>query len=231
MLVDVGRELEAGDVIKPLVEFAEKEEKANEVTQAINTFFRGNMHYWYGTYFAKLGDRDKQIEHLTKAIEAYPGNIDILIAMYRLPDPDAKWKQDVQKRIDAHLGKCRSVIDKFEEVIRRQPNFEGAASNDLATAYNELAWLISNTSGDSKEAVRASLRSLELSPDNEAYLDTLGRCYFAAGDLENAVKYQRRAVAAAPHVQVMQRQLKVLRKSPRGFPSQGRSRSDPKKPN
>jgi tetratricopeptide (TPR) repeat protein len=130
--------------------------------------------------------------------------------MYRVPNPDEKWKQDVQRRIDAHLGRCRTTISKYEEIIRSRPNMEGMGSDQLATDYNELAWLISNTSGDFQEAVKASQRSLELSPNNEAYLDTLGRCYYAAGDFEKAVESQRKAVEAAPHIQVMQRQLKVF---------------------
>lgn len=209
-LYDLGREMEAADVLKPSVEHVDKENKETEISQMVKSVFRGNMHYRYAMHYAKVGDREKQIEHLNQAIKAYPDNIDILIAMYRLPNPEEKWKQDVQKRIDAHLGQCRTLISRFEEVLRMQPNREGLAGSGLATAYNELAWLISNTSGDYQEAIRASQRSLELDNDSPAYLDTLGRCYFAAGDLENAVKFQRRAVKAMPFMQIMQRQLKVF---------------------
>lgn len=210
MLVDASRELEAAEVVEPLVEFAKEQPKESDVAQLINNYFLGNMHFWRGSYFARLGDRDKQMEHLSKAIEVAPKNIDILIAMYRVPNPDEKWKQDVQRRIDAHLGRCRTTIKKYEEIIRSRPNMEGMGSDQLATDYNELAWLISNTAGDFQEAVKASQRSLELSPNNEAYLDTLGRCYYAAGDFEKAVESQRKAVEAAPHIQVMQRQLKLF---------------------
>jgi outer membrane protein assembly factor BamD (BamD/ComL family) len=41
----------------------------------------------------------------------------------------------------------------------------------------------------------------------------LGRCYFAAGDLENAIKYQRQAVEKHPQVQVMRRQLAMFEKA------------------
>ncbi len=49
---------------------------------------------------------------------------------------------------------------------------------------NQFAWLVANTQGDVQAALESSRRSLELIPDDPGYLDTLGRCYFAAGDLE-----------------------------------------------
>ena len=52
--------------------------------------------------------------------------------------------------------------------------------------------------------------SLELDPGNASYLDTLGRCYFATGDLESAVEAQRKAIEMHPHLMVMRRQLKLF---------------------
>jgi hypothetical protein len=79
--------------------------------------------------------------------------------------------------------------------------------------YNQWAWLIANTEGDYAKAVRFSRRSLDLEPGTPSFLDTLGRCYFSAGDVENAAKSQREAVALIPHMQVMQRQLKEFEKA------------------
>jgi hypothetical protein len=41
----------------------------------------------------------------------------------------------------------------------------------------------------------------------------LGRCYYSAGNYEKAVESQREAVRLIPHMQVMQRQLKVFEKT------------------
>jgi hypothetical protein len=38
----------------------------------------------------------------------------------------------------------------------------------------------------------------------------LGRCYYAVGDLESAVKAQREAVRRHPHLQVMRDQLQLF---------------------
>jgi Flp pilus assembly protein TadD len=76
-----------------------------------------------------------------------------------------------------------------------------------------LAWLVGNTEGDLDEALRASHRSLELAPETSGYLDTLGRCYFARGDCEKAVKYQSRAVDLDPHSGQIRRQLDFFKQA------------------
>jgi tetratricopeptide (TPR) repeat protein len=38
----------------------------------------------------------------------------------------------------------------------------------------------------------------------------LGRCYYAVGDYENAIKYQRRAVELEPFAMSMKRQLQLF---------------------
>jgi predicted Zn-dependent protease len=48
---------------------------------------------------------------------------------------------------------------------------------------------------------------LELMPDTPSFLDTLGRCYYSAGELEKAIEAQQQAIALVPHMRVMQRQL------------------------
>ncbi len=64
--------------------------------------------------------------------------------------------------------------------------------------YNQWAWLVSNTEETSRSGEALSLHSLELSPNEPSYLDTLGRCYFlSAGDVENAIKSQQKAVEPA----------------------------------
>jgi tetratricopeptide (TPR) repeat protein len=122
-----------------------------------------------------------------------------------LQDADDGWRADTRQRI----GK---LSQKFEHDIAESPN-------DPIT-YNQLAWLIANTEGDYEKAVRYSRRSLELlgaandyletAARRASFLDTLGRCYYAVGDYEQAVKNQREAVQLIPHMQVMQRQLKLF---------------------
>lgn len=148
----------------------------------------------------KKGDHAAERKHLDLAY-AYQTDMqdpDILIAMYRLPNQDEAYRAKVKERI-------RQAANDVDQLIEKYP--------DEALWYNHWAWLVSNTEGDFSKAVRYSHRSLELSPDSPSYLDTLGRCYYAAGDLGSAIKYQRQAVEKHPQVQVMRRQLTTFEKA------------------
>lgn len=140
-------------------------------------------------------DYEAQRAHLTQATEKFNQDPDILIALYRLPPGADDQRQAVTASIRRVAGEIQKQIDDYPTA---------------AMFYNQWAWLIANTEGDQRKAVEYSLKSLELSPDEPSYLDTLGRCYFAVGDLENAVKSQRKAVELAPHYQVMRRQLALF---------------------
>ncbi len=87
------------------------------------------------------------------------------------------------------------------------------ASFQLALSNNQLAWLIANTEGDFDEAIRCSAKSLVLQPNRSGFLDTLGRCYYAKGDYENAVKYQSQAVALEPHSPLIVTQLALFQQA------------------
>ncbi len=115
--------------------------------------------------------------------------------MYRSKDSDSAYRKRTAKLI-------REVNKRVESNIQQDP--------DNAQWYNQWAWLVSNTKGDYAKAVKYSLHSLELSPDSPSLLDTLGRCYYAAGDLENAIKVQRQAIEGHPHLLVMRRQLELF---------------------
>ncbi len=79
---------------------------------------------------------------------------------------------------------------------------------------NQYAWLISNTEGDYKKALDYSLQSIELTSDDPsqtaAQLDTCGRCYFALGQYDDAIRMQKRAIKLTPHTPSMERQLKLF---------------------
>lgn len=156
----------------------------------------GNYHFYRACQYLAEKDLPRAKSELDLAINFDPKDADILIAMYRFPQADADWHRGVVDRI-------HKMADKFQRDIDDNPR---DPSN-----YNQWAWLISNTEGDVHRAIRYSQRSLELNNHGESgessFLDTLARCYFAAGDYENAVKYERRAIEKNDHLQVMRRQL------------------------
>jgi tetratricopeptide (TPR) repeat protein len=132
------------------------------------------------------------------------GNPDIVISLYRnLHDPQDKtlfrgyFKQMVERyRADVTEQEKLLALDQVQRNPRR-----------LAESCNQLAWLLANCETNLDEALYLSQRSLDFNPDTDAYLDTYARCCFAAGRLEDAIKFQKKAIAASPHSRSMRNQL------------------------
>jgi Tfp pilus assembly protein PilF len=95
------------------------------------------------------------------------------------------------------------TLERLEDEIRALP--------DEPNGYNEYAWLVANTEGDVKQAIRYSKKSLEISVDNASYLDTLAHCRFAAGDRAAAVRIQSLAHRQEPHNRTILRNLERFR--------------------
>jgi tetratricopeptide (TPR) repeat protein len=161
-----------------------------------------HFHYYVACQYHESKEWEREREELQLAIDLDATDADVLIAMYRVPESDERWRAAAIRRI-------RDLARDFQRQVEAAP--------DEPNAYNQWAWLVSNTEGDFQQAIRYSLRSLELNRSGDSaaasYLDTLGRCYYAAGDYENAVKYQRQAVEKSGYVQTMRRQLDLFEKA------------------
>lgn len=164
---------------------------------------RARLHYFHACALSAPGDHKKRIEHLLAAIEADETDADVLIALYRDQQLDMQQRDETRQRII-------KAADEFRGKIQQEP--------DNPSPYNQLAWLIANTDGDRNEALRCSQKSVELvraDPDaagsEASLLDTLGHCYFALGDYENAVKFQSRAVKLDRHSGLMHKALHEFR--------------------
>ena len=72
------------------------------------------------------------------------------------------------------------MIQAATEKLRQEAAMlpETATPSDEASAHNQLAWIVGNTTGDMNEALEHALRAVELSPESGAYLDTLAHVYF-----------------------------------------------------
>ncbi len=121
--------------------------------------------------------------------------------MYRLQPADEAWKTETRELIEDAVKQFTDTLAELKQ------QGEDTYQSELASTYNQLAWLIGNTEGDYEAAVRYSHNSLDIRPQTAGYLDTLGRCYFAIKDYENAVRYQRRAAKLEPFSEQIQRQL------------------------
>lgn len=159
---------------------------------------RARIRYFRACHAEALGDRAGRVDELRAGLDSDPLDVDVLIALYRITDLEPELRQRTRRLI------AEGTVE-FRRQIEEEPNDP--------TPYNQLAWLLSNTEGDQDLALRSSQKSLELKPDEAAYLDTLGRCYYAQGDYGNAVKYQTKAVEIDPHSGLMKKQLAVFREA------------------
>jgi tetratricopeptide (TPR) repeat protein len=216
MLHDYEQYQEAADTIEPLAKAVKNEGQVGQLYTELHRYYRGRMnlpepkavsarlHFYRACQYHAEKDWKREQDELQLAIKFDPTDADVLIAMHRVPEANDAWRQDVRQRID-------NISRQFQQEIEEKPGDPNP--------YNQWAWLISNTEGDFQKAIRYSHRSIELIPAGSgksaggSFLDTLGRCYFAAGDIQNALKYQREAIKKVDYMQVMHRQLAQFEKA------------------
>ena len=190
---------------------AEKErlEKNNSGNDAQHdyAFLLGNFNYYSGK--AAFLNRELRIANsfYQQALKFYPENPDILIAM-KASCPGGVDDQSYQKTLTERIAAFHETIASLErEVINADRILRQNKEYLLAAQCNQLAWLLANTNERPSEAVQLSLRSLELIPDYGIYQDTLARCYFTAGNIDQAIATQELAVKNEPFQRSMLRQL------------------------
>jgi len=202
MLHDQGKEAEAGKTLHELIDQLATQPDLLPLLQPSLGGIRSRMYYFQAEDERLKGNVAKQTELLDKAISHDATDADVLTALWRLPNQAPARKQET-------IRKIKAAADAFRREIRESP--------ETVSGYNQLAWLLGNTLGETDramadEAVQASLKSLELAPRNAGYLDTLARCYYAQGDLEAAVRHQAEAAAMEPHSGQIRRQLEQFQK-------------------
>lgn len=218
ILHDQDRDLDAAKILQGVVEIMKQPQVLKDISEGFQRDpggIRSRMYYFFAQHHAQQKELKKHQEFLEKGIAEDPRDADVLIAMHRLPDSDAAWKEKTESTISKAVKHFQEEVKKYETLFRQadSPVQQDAVRRKLASANNQLAWLVANTMGDLDEALRCSHRSLELRPGSAGYLDTLAHCYYAKRDYKNAVKHQLEAVKGEPHSSQMQRQLKVFQKA------------------
>lgn len=215
MLYDVRDPLGAAKVWQELVDGLDTQPEVAARFGERKQFFRSRMHYFYAEHYGRTNDRVLQEEQLELGVKHDETDADVLIAMYRLPDADERWKKRTRQLIAAAAAHFQELNQRWTKIAEQPLDAEQREQVDenLANLCNQFAWLVANTEGDKDEALRCGLRAVELAPKTASYLDTLSHCYFAKQDFENAVRYQTIAVQREPHSQQIRRQLDVFRKA------------------
>jgi len=83
-------------------------------------------------------------------------------------------------------GKLELAAEKLRKCIEIDPS-------NAAQAYNYLGYMWADKGENLPEALELIKQALVLSPEEGAYLDSLGWCYFRMGDFANAVTHLRQA--------------------------------------
>ncbi len=198
----------AADVLKPLAEGFSLDDQDNLPGPFNSGRELAAFHLFYSGLAAIAdGDLVAARERLVQSNQLYP-NPDVVIAMKSIAD-----EEPMRSVFEEHFAKMaedyRVSVASHEKALAEAPDRMTRASvaSNLASACNQLAWLLSKCETSPEEAINLSWRSLEFSPSEPAFLDTLGRCYFAAGKFSDAVAAQEQAVAAAPYDRMMRVQL------------------------
>ncbi|MFN3192318.1 MAG: hypothetical protein ACE361_17540 [Aureliella sp.] len=167
-----------------------------------------SYHYYAGLAAIDAGEDDAARDHLKTAIKLQDDNPDIVIAMRRVAD-SSEFRELYESKFEQMRSEFRkSVIERQDELAANPLRIQRrSVETNLAMACNQLAWLLGKCETDLDEAIQLSELSNRLVENNPAYLDTLGRCYFSAGRVEDAVETQRQAVKLAPFERLMVMQL------------------------
>jgi tetratricopeptide (TPR) repeat protein len=206
MLHDLDRDADAAGVLREMVEKMEQDETIRDAVET-NSNRRSPEEIISRMYFFAAQDQVKRKQYadaqrsLEKGAAANDQDADLLIAMYQLPQADDAWKQKTETMISTAAAEFKETVERMQQYIDEADDLSRSDSAEALQAMfcNQYAWLIGNTRGDVQEAIRLSLRSLEIRPEAAGYMDTLAHCYYTAGEYENAVKWQTRAAKLDPH--------------------------------
>lgn len=198
MLHDMGRNEEASAAMGVIAKlFESRRLQPLEYTSLEKT--QGRRHYFLACHARDRGETEKYRTELLEAIKNDPNELDALIALYRIPDLD----EAIRKR-------TITMIETAAEQLRQ----EAVALPDDASAHNQFAWVVGNTTGDMQEALDHALQAVKLSPESGAYLDTLAHVYFyGLQDIDKAVETQAKAVKFMPHSGLIVKKYELFRKA------------------
>jgi tetratricopeptide (TPR) repeat protein len=212
MLHERGKNAEAADLMAKTIEdlkkqFSAQPDNRRQPGRSDLAEYQSQVNYFRSIVAKENGDLKTEATLLREALDLNPGDIDVLIGAYRLREQTDAERERVEKLIATTVGQYKANI----ALALKEPQLNESDSRALAANYNQTAWLVANTTGDFADALRMSQESLKLDPDRAGYLDTLARCHFAVGDLEQALAVQTKAVELDPHSGLMNEQLALFR--------------------
>ncbi len=224
LLADGAEFDKAAELMKPMVERLESDSAfAKELDADFGLFqnetsadgddstftdrFRANYYFYRAKTLVKNGDLNSAKADFREALRLHPANIDIAIMMWKNRDDEA-WNREADKAVDDAVKHFAAILPKLERAVRMYgPNDFATHRKNYANALNTYAWLLVCTDREPENALSLSQQACQLQPDYPAYLDTLARCCFKVGRVEEAVRIQKRAIALEPYTREIARAL------------------------
>jgi tetratricopeptide (TPR) repeat protein len=169
------------------------------------------LHIAHATLLADLGKNDQAVAEVKKLMDG-KNDRETDMTLAQLYDKARKF-DDAGKALDA--AEKLSANDDEKEMVwfMRGAMYERMKKIDLAevefrkvlkvdpdsaAALNYIGYMLADRNMRLPESLDLITKALELSPDNGAYLDSLGWVYFRMGRLPEAEENLRRAVAKTP---------------------------------
>ncbi len=132
-----------------------------------------------GEIFRELELHEEIVALFGEALQAYPGNADLLYA---------------RALSAAHLGRVDILERDLRAVLEQDP--------DHADALNALGYTLADQTDRYHEALGYIERALELKPNNPAILDSMGWVQYRLGNHSESLRYLRRALELLPDPEV-----------------------------
>jgi tetratricopeptide (TPR) repeat protein len=190
---------------------SEKPEKAVEVLQKVLAENSNHIdsNFGIGLAYQELGNFEKAEYHLRKTIEISPDRLqayDSLGFLYLMFEKPGKAVEILQQllakdpdRVEGNygIGMAYQELGNFEKAeyhlrkaITLAPHHEDA--------HNALGYLFAENGTNLDEAVKLVKKALRKSPQNGAYLDSLGWTYYKQGKLNEALTELEKALDYMP---------------------------------
>lgn len=146
-----------------------------------------DFYHFEASFLRDQGLPEESFNVLTQALEAHPGNVDLLYSR-------------------AMVAESLDDLDTLETDLRTILKMDPENSQ----ALNALGYTLTDRTDRHEEALQLINKALELRPNDPYYLDSLGWVYYRMGDLEKAEYYLREAVEIQADVEFLAHLGEVL---------------------
>ncbi len=136
---------------------------------------------------------------------------DLLNKLVDLPAPDCDVAIEVVNalRAEGRNAEARAYFARAYGALKA----EMQDRSQLSTWLNNTAWLCAKCNEKPQEAIELAKRAMALEPDSYGAIDTAATAYFAAGNVAEAIRLEKRALLMRPNDVFLQRQMEKFQQS------------------